>query len=115
MIELQDDLGAMGVDRVGQSPEARQIFVVGRSDLLGIDAAFGIADRDRADIDQPSPALRPFGIVGDETLAACAVTGTQPQRHRGMDNAVAQFHRADPSGLQQIDQIPAGHRGVSAA
>src|SRR5690606_17366222 len=86
----------------GDGPVGADVQATGGLRVLVVDA--GGADGDQAD-----PAGRARGEVGPGPLRGQALGGAVQRLHRRHDQPVAQLHRADPAGREQVRE-PSGSR-----
>ena len=94
VMNLNGNFSALGVDGVGETPEAGNLVVVvnahSAAEALTLRRDIGGFQR----VESHS-AAGSFGRIGDETVGDESFLGREAGHHGGIDDAVAQFHVAE--------------------
>jgi len=107
--QLGGDAGAVSVHPVGQLSEPRDEPVVRQRRLAGRVGPLGVRHGDRANHDKPDPAPSTRLEVGGLPFAHRSVMVGQTVSHGGQEDPVAQAHRSDGPGGEQMGKGCFGH------
>ena len=100
--ELDGDLRPVGVDAVGEPAQGLDEAVVGQAELVNRVGPVGVRHRAHLGDDEPDPAAGPRLVVGDDVVVGEAVVADHLHPHGRHDDPVAQLHRADADGGEQM-------------
>jgi hypothetical protein len=101
-MQLQRDLCAVRVHRIGERLDAADVPVLGQRELALQRGADRPRDRHRADRDQSRAALGALGVIGARALAAYTARIGEVRAHRRHVNAVLELEAAETPGLEQV-------------
>lgn len=101
-MQLNCELGAMGVHGVRDAPDAWDIAVIGYCRLVRHIIAEWVADADDPHCDQRRAAFGDALIEGEYAVAASAVSLGVSCAHRRQQHTVSQLHRADAARREKI-------------
>ena len=112
MPELQHDLAALGVDRVGYLPPA--LYLLGRPNTGGV----RVADAHRCDrggFADDQACVGPLGVVLDNQVTRHAARLSAATGQRGHDDAVGQFQFANLDRVEKCGHSDAAPYKVRTA